>query len=48
MSDNESSSDESIEPQSQNETTVEVIEEEDYDYLVKQKHKEIYKDDREV
>jgi hypothetical protein len=48
MSDNESSSDESIEPQSPNETTVEVIEEEDYDYLVKQKHKEIYKDDSEV
>lgn len=47
MSDNESSSDESIEPQSPNETEVEVIEEEDYDYLVKQKHKEIYKDDSE-
>ena len=46
MSDNESSSDESIEPISPKETTVEVIEEEDYDYLVKEKKKEIYKDDK--
>tara|TARA_R100001591_G_C4348178_1_gene182490 strand:- start:1277 stop:1948 length:672 start_codon:yes stop_codon:yes gene_type:complete len=46
MSDNESSSDESIEPISPKETEVEVIEEEDYDYLVKEKKKEIYKDDK--